>query len=247
LHITLEYNANKTSLLESWNYCGVDFNRYMSFLRRTFGKCSIIRCFEAHESAYCHIHLIVLFHNYLFKGKAMRSKKGRIIFRLVEDFSKLKSGWIHGYSDIQAVDSVKGGVYYLSKYLSKSVSVKAGDKGAKGLAMCWFMRKRSFSVSGEFRSIYHDVINTNSNSTQHVRIIEVGVDLLGARIFLKVTKWKLLGFILSDHVIWKDSLVIIDVSRLNDLDDSGRYFEYLEKHRESLDDDLNEEIIKFIS
>lgn len=33
-----------------------------------------------------------------------------------------------------------------------------------------------------------DGIKNNSNSTQDVRIIEVGVDLLGARMFLKVTK-----------------------------------------------------------
>lgn len=142
------------------------------------------------------------------------------------------------------MDSVRGGVYYLSKYLSKSVSVEeAGSKGVKGLAMCWFMRKRSFSISGEFLAIYHDVIKTNSNSTQDVRIIEVGVDLLGARMFLKVTKWKLLGFILSDHVIWKKHFVIIDGSCLHDIDDSGRYFEYLEMKRESLDDGLNEKLL----
>jgi len=46
--------------------------------------------------------------------------------------------------------------------------------------------------------------------------------------FLKVTKWKLLGFILSDHVIWKKHFAIIDGSSLSDIDDSGRYFEYLE-------------------
>lgn len=227
LHITLEYNANKTSLLDSWNYCGVDFNRYMSFLRRTFGKCSIIRCFEAHESAYCHIHLIVLFHNYLFKGKAMRSKKGRIIFRVIgEDFSKLKSGWIHGYSDIQAVDSVKGGVYYLSKYLSKSISVKeAGDKGVKGLAMCWFMRKRSFSVSGEFRSIYHDVINTNSNSNNEIISLMLGWDLFGEKQFLKVTRWKLLGFLPSDHVIWEVNFVMLESTQIVCVDEGRRLFE----------------------
>lgn len=33
-----------------------------------------------------------------------------------------------------------------------------------------------------------DGIKNDSNSTQDVRIIEVGVDLLGARMFLKVTK-----------------------------------------------------------
>ncbi len=249
LHAVLEYDANNIGLPDSWRRSGKDFNRFMSYLRRHFGKCSIVRCFESHESGYCHIHVVALFHEYMFEGKVMRNKEGKRRFRVVgESWYTLKDGWTWGYTDFELVDSVRGGVYYLAKYLSKSVSVKeAGSKGVKGLAMCWWSRKRSFSISGDFISLYHDVIIPNSNSTQDVRIIEVGVDLLGARMFLKVTRWKLLGFILSDHVIWKKHFVVIDGSCLSDIDDSGRYFEYLEKKRESLDAGLNEKLASFIS
>lgn len=58
---------------------------------------------------------------------------------------------------------------------------------------------------------------------------------------------ELLGFILSDHVIWKKHCVIIDGSRLVSTDEDSRYFEYLEKKRESLDDGLNEKLVSFIS
>ena len=40
--------------------------------------------------------------------------------------------------------------------------------------MCWYFRKRSFSISGEFRALYHDVARarlTNSNSTEEIRNI----------------------------------------------------------------------------
>ena len=213
LHIVLEYNANRYGLRESYEVCGVDFNRFMSYLRRKFGKVSIIRCFEAHDSGYVHIHCLALFHNYNFKGKPMINKEGKRIFRVVgKDFQKLKKSWRSGYTDFEMVDSVKGGVYYLTKYLSKTVSVKnAGEKGVKGLAMCWYSRKRSFSVSGEFIHSYHDVIRNNSNSTEDKEVMEfVGFDLLGKKRFNRFTKWKLLGFMPSDHVIWERGFRYID-------------------------------------
>jgi len=175
----------------------------------------------------------------------MRNRKGKRRFRVVgETWYTLKDGWTHGYTDFELVDSVRGGVYYLAKYLSKSVSVKqAGSKGVKGLAMCWWTRKRSFSISGDFIAHYHDVITPNSNSTQDVRITEVGVDVLGSPVFLKVTKWKLLGFLHSDHVIWAADFAIIDGSRLVPLEDGSRFFEYLEKSPVALDDGLNQTLV----
>jgi len=247
LLITLEYDSNKYSLKESWALAGIDFNRYMSFLRRAYGKCSIIRCFEAHESGYVHIHLVVLFFIKSFKGKPMKDKKGRRVFRVVgDDWHHLKAGWVHGFSDVRMVDSVKGGSYYLSKYLSKSVSVKeAGDKGLKALSMCWFMRKRSFSVSGDFIPLYSDVINSNSNSNKDGLLIEVGKDLLGHSIFLRATKWRFFGFLIADRVLFASNFSFVDGSSLVCVDENRNLYGLLEKHRVSLDDGLNRKLIVF--
>lgn len=227
LLITLEYNALKYSLKESWALAGIDFNRYMSYLRRSYGKCSIIRCFESHESGYVHIHLVVLFFEKSFRGKPMRDKKGKRVFRVVgDDWRHLKKGWSAGFSDVRMVDSVKGGCYYLSKYLSKSVSVKeAGNKGLKALSMCWFMRKRAFSVSGDFIPLYHDVIKANSNSNNEIISLMLGWDLFGEKQFLKVTKSKLLGFLLSDHVIWQVNFVMLESTQIVCVDEGRRLFE----------------------
>lgn len=226
LYIVLEYDLNRFDLLHSWGRCGIDFNRYMTYLRRHFGKCSIIRSYEAHESALCHINLVVLFHNRTFQGRLYK-KKYRVFD---EDWKKLKAGWSHGFSNVQMVDSVQGGAYYLRKYLSKAVSVdEAGSKRIKGLAMCWFMRKRSFSISGEFRSLYSDVINLNSNSTVEdengIISVLVGKDLLGGNIYFRATKWKLLGFLLSDHVIWQVNFVMLESTQIICVDESRRLFE----------------------
>ena len=74
LLFTLEYNANKISRSEAWQKVGVDFNRFSSRLKHKYGKISIIRVWEAHESGYPHCHVLVIFHNHIFDGTRIWSK-----------------------------------------------------------------------------------------------------------------------------------------------------------------------------
>ena len=48
LHVVLEYNANVVDLRDAWLDVGVDFNRFMSRVRKMFGRVSMVRVFEAH-------------------------------------------------------------------------------------------------------------------------------------------------------------------------------------------------------
>jgi len=135
----------------------------------------------------------------------------------------LKRCWIHGFSDVELVDSFSGGVRYLSKYLVKSTSASlAGVKGIRALAMCWVFHKRSFSVSGRLFSECeesdeganrgrHDGISPNgisnlnpSGEDSEVRFVKVGIDLYGISIFEKVERWRLFGFCVRDSVLWDD-------------------------------------------
>ena len=61
LLVTLEYNANKISISDSWQNVGVDYNRFLTRLRHKYGKISVIRVWESHESAYPHIHVLLVF------------------------------------------------------------------------------------------------------------------------------------------------------------------------------------------
>jgi hypothetical protein len=144
LLVTLEYDSNKTNLSDAWLNVGVDFNRFMSR--------SIVRVWESHESAYPHIHCLLIFHEFVFDGRFMHKRRGRgSCYRVYGDnYQDLKSGWSHGFSDFEMVHSYHGGIRYLSKYLGKSTSAKkAGSKGVKTLAMCWVFGKRSFGFSGD--------------------------------------------------------------------------------------------------
>jgi len=206
--VTLEYNANKISRSEAWQNVGVDFNRFLTRLKHNYGKISIIRVWESHESAYPHIHTLVVFHNHTFDGKRMWSKrKHRFSHRVFGvTYRNLKTSWEHGFSDFELVDSYHGGVKYLSKYLKKSTSfAEAGSKGVKTLAMCWLFSKRSFAYSGD---LFHDEIVIHTNSTinsekesSEIRKICIGMDLFNKKIIRVVEKWKFFGFSKRDSVL----------------------------------------------
>ena len=215
LLLTFEYNANVISLKEAWQNIGVDLNRSASHIRKLFGNFSMIRVFEAHASGYPHIHAMLIFHDYVFSGKLMySSNENRKIFRVAgSDYDSLKRCWRHGFSDSRMVDSYQGGIRYLSKYLVKSTSLKEASKvddskGAKTLALCWILHKRSFSISGVlFTDEISSLCNSNLNSTEtnsDVIILKVGMDLYLNPIFERVTKWRLFGFCLRDSVLWAD-------------------------------------------
>ena len=53
----------------------------------------------------------------------------------------------------------------------------------------------------------------------------LGWDLFGEKQFLKVTRWKLLGFLLSDHVIWEVNFVMLEGKQIVCVDEGRRLFE----------------------
>ena len=211
---TLEYDSNRISAGEAWQNVGLDLNRWICGIRSKFGNVSMVRVFESHDSGYPHVHALLIFHNYEFAGKSLRNRRGKLIYRVVgSDFDNLKSlskganRWNHGYSDFELVNSYRGGIRYLAKYLSKSTSFKeVGSKGAKTLAMCWFFHKRSFGYQGEMFS--DDVIGLSCNSNDVDSPSRfVGFDLLGNPFFEEIARWRLFGFIVRAVVLWHDKAV----------------------------------------
>lgn len=205
LLVTLEYDSNRVSLADAWLNVGVDLNRWICGIRRKFGSVSMVRVFESHESGYPHIHALLVFHEYSFTGRSMKSGRGHLVYRVVgSDFDNLKSAkfgdrWSHGFSDFEMVSSYGGGIRYLSKYLSKSTSFQeAGSKGVKTLAMCWVFGKRSFGFQGEMFSSDEMYNSSNSNLDSTGENPDVCVSGLNTS-----SKWHLIGFIVRDTVLWR--------------------------------------------
>ncbi len=208
LLVTLEYDANVIDKGLAWHNVGKDLNRFLSYLRKKFGRIFDVRVFEAHGSGYPHIHLLLIFKHVFSGGRFWDYRKKRFVFRVKgEDFDIFKGAWFQGFSDFQLVNSFKGGLRYLSKYLQKSTCVEsANDKGLKTLALCWLFRKRAFGFSGKviIKSFFgNDVIlRTLCNSNY-----KFGLGLVsGYSGYIKVSsKWSLLGFVEDNSVKWENN------------------------------------------
>lgn len=145
--VTLTY-ARNDRLDVLWEEVGKDFNRWISAMRRRYGKISVIRCWEAHQDGYPHIHCVLLFHEYEFKTFFYNGK-----WRLTKK-RKIGELWNWGYSDMFALYSLGAGVGYVLKYVTKVnnalLSEKMDHKLVLSLALMWIFKKRAFSVSKDF-------------------------------------------------------------------------------------------------
>ena len=182
--ITLTYDKKLKSKDEAWQDIGKEYNKFASKFWHYFGKnnkksISLLRSWESFGSGYPHIHVIVVFDNLSFRVKKMYShKENKYIWRLYDlrntrnkkkDVKKLISSWWHSFVDIRAIDTPRGLLYSL-KYILKDLSdTENNKKQLQTLGLCWFFRKRSFSISPAFedhlREYLHRVATLTPAST----------------------------------------------------------------------------------
>jgi hypothetical protein len=193
LWVTLTNDTKRCSFGEAWRNVGVEFNRFMAYVRKKFGNVSCCRVFESFENGYPHIHCILLFESAWFS--VFRDRKGQ--FR-VHSKKVIARGW-HSNVDVKGMHSLAGGFSYRKKYLLKNINAeKADSKAVKTLALCWTYRKRAFSVSGRFRQLLSDLIRDMHNSNRQLR----QVTLTGG-ILVQEYKFYVLGFVPADVVCLK--------------------------------------------
>lgn len=219
LFVTLTVDPSQLSLEGSWERVGLELNRFRANLRRKFGALDVLRVWESHESGFCHAHALLQFRERDFVGYFRKGKKGKATYRLrsLAELNGIKSAWKIGFLDVQLCSSVSGAFRYIGKYLRKSsYHGEATDKGLKTLGLCWFFRKRSFSVSGAFMEHYHDLIVGESNSN---REFSVQQRLHGLPIAVQVVEWALYGFIKGDVVGWSSDFIRLTARELIPLED----------------------------
>lgn len=184
LFITLTYDTKITSLNEAWSKIGVQFNRFLSNLKRRFGQLTVCRCFEAfYKSAYPHIHAVIWFDEMYFSYEEHYSKEKvlpngkrfkRKTLRIDYDLKEIINGWYHSNIDIEAVENIPKAVHYLGKYILKNIDPnyinstyqdsegyynldKESHKSLSTMAMCWVHRKRTYSLSKKFKNKIIDI------------------------------------------------------------------------------------------
>lgn len=202
LFVTLTYDTKLCGFGQAWINIGIEFNRFMSHVRKKFGNVSCFRVFEAYENGHPHIHCILLFKNKRFN--VFRDKKGQ--FRIKEK-GFIEEGW-RSHTDVKAMSSLGRGLSYLKKYLLKSIDAENKDsKALKTLALTWLFNKRAFAVSGKFRQALIDLIKTKHNSNH--KTTQITLD--GEQI--QEYTYYLVGFVPADVIrlkkdIWYSKLEI---------------------------------------
>ena len=216
LFVTLTYRRI-ARVDEAWELVGEDFNRFISALRARYGVIHAFRTWEAQRDGYPHVHAVLYFESQSFEafhhGDAWR----------VQDKRELEDLWPHGFIDVEALASLRGGIRYVSKYLAKvhraiedpeiasnSTDETSGLSGLvsrasiKTMALAWAMGRRAFSVSRGFFDLTTDLRNSNSGQ----------MSLEGTPVF----KWILVGFWSGDLGRW---VVDLDFSKFRELKTSA--------------------------
>ena len=201
IFVTLTYRRD-LRLDEAWEQIGSDFNRWISAMRKRYGRIDVIRCWEAQNDAYPHIHCILVFHDvdfetFFYNGKWRISKK-----------RELEKYWAWGFSDMFALYSLGAGVGYVMKYVTKVnnalLAEKRNQKDVLSLALLWIFRKRAFSVSKDFGLFLVEVKDDHPYGQ---------VDLEGESIY----KWYLVGFLADlngEYNSWSVKLSYLDFWRI---------------------------------
>ena len=222
------YAPRGKTIGEAWEDVGKDWNLYITRLRKKYGGIQCARVFEAHKGrainnyihrGYPHIHAIMLFDTHEFT--AFHHKDAWRVYGK-DDIARM---WTHGFTDVEALSSTKGGFHYIAKYLgklhelgqvSKSSSSRARALGdveyredgsnlvnlpnqasVLSLSLMWIHRKRAFSISGKLA----DSIRTLHNSNQeHEYYALLQVDLEGEFLPERVTQWVLCGFFAGELI-----------------------------------------------
>jgi hypothetical protein len=189
LWVTLTYDVKHCSFEEAWRNIGIEFNRFMAYVRKKFGNVSCCRVFESFENGYPHIHGILLFESTCFNVFRDRKSQFRVHSKKI-----IARGW-HSNVDVKGMHSLAGGFSYLKKYLLKNINVeKADSKALKTLALCWAYRKRAFSVSGRFRQLLSDLITYLHNSNRQLQQTTLSGEII------QEEKIHVIGFVPADVV-----------------------------------------------
>jgi len=216
LLVTSTYGRS-VGLTTAWRSIGVDFNRYLSYLRKKYGKLSVVRCWESHLDGYPHVHALIYFQSWSFKGFSHVNLKGKLTYR-VYSRRAVQKGWRHGHVDVLAMSSVHSGFHYVSKYLCKSVQVSGESKVVKTLALCWQFRKRAFSLSGDWQLAPSDLIVDGANSNS-VSVVP-GFSGVSSDVSTEIS-WKMFGLMLHGHALLGDDGGDLEVSAVDELLNDG--------------------------
>ena len=218
IFVTLTYDPKGKTIGEAWEDVGADWNRFITRARKVYGGIQVARVWESMKNGYPHIHAIML-----FDTKEFTAFHHNDAWR-IQGKHDVAEMWNHGFSDVEALSSTKGGFHYIAKYLGKlhelghvpqrgagsmdDINLDYGGDGSNlgklisrasvlTLSLMWVHRKRAFSISGELSESIRALHNSNSGPGYYALL---QVDLEGGAPPERVTQWVLCGFFAGELI-----------------------------------------------
>jgi hypothetical protein len=170
LWLTLTYDTKRCSRSEAMQRIGQEWNRFLSALRSKYGQVSVLRSWETSGQGYPHVHACLLFKEArfsVFQHLAEKDQKELQLQYRIQEKDQIASLW-HSHVDVQAISSTRKLFNYMRKYQTKTLMASDSPKGVRTMSILWLNRKRSFSVSGDFRARLHDWIRLMHNSKMEI-------------------------------------------------------------------------------
>jgi hypothetical protein len=161
LWITYTLDRSLFSLEQGWRSIRKVSNRHLSWLRKRFGRVRYVSVLQAQADGFAHLHFVIQFLNHKFDGFRHVDSDGRLSWRVSEKYA-IAENWASGYVDVKLVQSLKGDLWYLVKYLVRSAD---SLKGELGMALSRDFGRRVWSRSREWPGVDSIRNSGNSNSS----------------------------------------------------------------------------------
>jgi hypothetical protein len=200
LMMTYTLDRSLFSLEEGWRKIREVSNRHLSWLRKRFGQLRYVSVLQAQSDGYAHLHFVVEFLNHRFAGFRHVDRDGRLSWRVSEKYD-IAENWASGHVDVKLVQSLKGDLWYLAKYLVRSAD---SVKGELGMALSRDFGRRVWSKSRSWPGVDSIRNSGNSNSSvpdlSQVRVIVPTDPLRSLYSRCVIVKWWFEGVQYTPHI-----------------------------------------------
>lgn len=163
--VTLTCPVREVRLTDAWtSWISEKWNRWITGMRKQYGKISAFRVWESTERGYPHVHAMLVFRECEFDVERHFSEDGVTWRVALETKNQWAERW-GGFVDVRAARTYSGILRYLEKRILKGTDKtgsesesfeKAMAAGDLTMAMMWLFRKRSFALSKDLQKAMMD-------------------------------------------------------------------------------------------
>jgi hypothetical protein len=169
LWMTFSFDSKLCSLKDSWVEGEHYWNLMITNLRNKYGRIQVIKFPQAspwkqgEAYGYLHYHAVLLFQDHEFSVFPWMNGEGKLEYRIHErDELRAQAKW-HSFIDIKAISSMEGIHNYAVKH-HENAGWGDSEEAVLNNAMCWLFKKKSYTISGDFRPVYSEFIRSMHNS-----------------------------------------------------------------------------------